>query len=94
MTSANSSEAGWVEVTHPLPDAMRILAECVHGSAQALQGASIAVTARGTLLLNQRAWLLCGPLLRALPDLQVARSGVDATMATRFLLGEANSPHR
>jgi hypothetical protein len=86
MDSTDVSDLTWIEVTHPIADAMRALAGCVQDQAQRLDGASIAVSEEGTLLLNRRAWELCGHLLNALPDLETTEAPLDETRPVRFLL--------
>lgn len=81
-----AERARWVEVTRPLADAMRALAACVKGSAPALDGASIAVTERGTLVLNERAWELCRARMNGVPGLKSTLVDLDQLGPLRFLL--------
>lgn len=80
------TETSWVEVTHPLPDAMNALAECVVEAAEELPGATIGISKEGTLLLNDRAWDLCGPALEELPNLRTTRTRGEDVQVLRFLL--------
>ncbi|HJT99359.1 MAG TPA: hypothetical protein VJ696_13665 [Rhodanobacteraceae bacterium] len=73
-------------MTHPLPDAFRALANCVEHEAMELPGAAIAISERGTLLLNQRAWSLCGSMLEALPNLEATEASLEDAKPVRFLL--------
>ena len=51
-----------------------------------LPGAAIAISERGTLLLNQRAWSLCGSMLEALPNLEATEASLEDAKPVRFLL--------
>jgi hypothetical protein len=84
--SAKRDDALWIEVRQPLPDALRLLASCVEAESQSLPGASIALSERGTLLLNQQAWELCRKLLSGLPDLKTKESTLENLKPIRFLL--------
>jgi hypothetical protein len=76
----------WVEVLGPIVDALNVLAREIHQTPDALTGASIAVTERGTLLLNQRAWILFASALKTLPTLITKHSSRDESKPIRFLL--------
>ena len=76
----------WVEVVGPIVDALNVLAREIHQTPEALAGASIAVTERGTLLLNQRAWILFASALKTLPSLVTKHSSRDESKPIRFLL--------
>ncbi len=75
-----------VEVVGPIVDALNVLARAIHETPEALTGASIAVTERGTLLLNQRAWILFAAALKTLPALVTRHSSRDESKPIRFLL--------
>lgn len=82
----------YVEVVGPIIDALNVLARAIHETPETLAGASIAVTERGTLLLNQRAWILFASALKTLPTLVTQHSSRDESKPIRFLLiasGEA-----
>jgi hypothetical protein len=78
LPAVASSECGsvdlWVEVLGPIVDVLNVLARAIHETRETLDGASIAVTERGTLLLNQRAWLI------------TQHSSREASKPIRFLL--------
>jgi len=76
----------WVEVIGPIVDALNVLARAIHETPDTLNGASIAVTERGTLLLNQRAWILFASALKTLPSLTTQHSSREASKPIRFLL--------
>ncbi|HEY4137227.1 MAG TPA: hypothetical protein VGN65_02135 [Casimicrobiaceae bacterium] len=76
----------WVEVVGPIVDALNVLARAIHETPDTLTGASIAVTGRGTLLLNQRAWILFAAALKTLPALVTKHSSRDESKPIRFLL--------
>jgi len=80
-----SSDA-WIEVTGPVADVLGTLARAIQSSPAALSGASIAVTERETLLLNERAWTLFAEALVALPDLATRASAPERSKPIRFLL--------
>jgi hypothetical protein len=80
----------WVEVVGPIVDALNVLAREIHQTPDALTGASIAVTERGTLLLNQRAWILFAAALKTLPTLVTKHSSRDESKPIRFLLVASN----
>lgn len=88
--AAASSEPGsadlWVEVVGPIVDALNVLARAIHETRDTLDGASIAVTERGTLLLNQRAWILFATALKTLPALITKHNSREASKPIRFLL--------
>ena len=94
LDSAPSAEASgeicpvdlWVEIVGPIVDALNVLARAIHETPDALTGASIAVTERGTLLLNQRAWILFATPLKTLPSLVTKHSSRDESKPIRFLL--------
>jgi hypothetical protein len=75
----------WVEVVAPVVDALNVLARAIHET-PTLTGASIAVTERGTLLLNQRAWILFGTPLKTLPTLVTQHGSREESKPIRFLL--------
>jgi hypothetical protein len=81
----------WVEVVGPIVDALNVLAREIHQTPDTLRGASIAVTERGTLLLNQRAWILFASALKTLPTLVTKHSSRDESKPIRFLLVGAAS---
>ena len=81
----------WVEVVGPIVDVLNVLAREIHQTPDTLMGASIAVTERGTLLLNQRAWILFAPALKTLPTLITKHSSRDESKPIRFLLVGAAS---
>ena len=76
----------WVEVIGPIVDALNVLARAIHETPDSLSGASIAVTERGTLLLNQRAWILFAAALKTLQALTTKHSSREASKPIRFLL--------
>lgn len=76
----------WVEVVGPIVDALNVLARAIQETPDTLAGASIAVTERGTLLLNQRAWILFATPLKTLPALVTKHSSRDESKPIRFLL--------
>ena len=76
----------WVEVVGPIVDVLNVLARAIHETPATLSGASIAVTERGTLLLNQRAWIVFAAPLKTLPALVTKHSTRDETKPIRFLL--------
>ena len=76
----------WVEVVAPIVDALNVLARAIHETPGTLGGASIAVTERGTILLNQRAWILFAAALKTLPALVTKHSSRDESRPIRFLL--------
>ena len=76
----------WVEVVGPIVDALNVLARAIHETRASLAGASIAVTERGTLLLNQRAWIVFASALKTLPTLVTKHSSRDESKPIRFLL--------
>jgi hypothetical protein len=76
----------WVEVVGPIVDVLNVLARAIHATPDPLAGASIAVTERGTLLLNQRAWILFGAALKTLPNLVTQHNSRDESKPIRFLL--------
>jgi len=76
----------WVEVIGPIVDALNVLAREIHQTPDTLVGASIAVTERGTLLLNQRAWIVFASALKTLPTLITKHSSRDESKPIRFLL--------
>lgn len=90
-----SSERGsvdlWVEVVGPIVDVLNVLARAIHETPETLLGASIAVTERGTLLLNQRAWILFAPPLKTLPSLVTKHSSRDESKPIRFLLAASDA---
>ena len=86
---ANDAGAAWMEITHPLADAMKALAGCVETSPEHLRGGSIALTARGTLLLNRHVWNLCRAHLEALSDLQARPVVREKADVVSFLLVES-----
>jgi hypothetical protein len=93
-----SSERGpvdlWVEVVGPIVDALNVLARAIHDARDTLDGASIAVTERGTLLLNQRAWILFASALKTLPALVTQHSSREASKPIRFLLVASEDSER
>ena len=93
-----SSECGsvdlWVEVVGPIVDALNVLARAIHETRDPLHGASIAVTERGTLLLNQRAWILFASALKTLPALVTQHSSREASKPIRFLLVASSDAER
>src|ERR1700759_4679523 len=80
------STGTWVEVTGPIADVLGVLAKAIQTSPGALAGASIAVTERETLLLNERAWTLFADALAALPNLATRASVPEQSRPIRFLL--------
>jgi hypothetical protein len=90
LPAVASSECGsvdlWVEVLGPIVDVLNVLARAIHETRETLDGASIAVTERGTLLLNQRAWILFAAALKTLPALITQHSSREASKPIRFLL--------
>jgi hypothetical protein len=88
--AARSSERAqvdlWVEVVGPIVDALNVLARAIQETPDTLNGASLAVTERGTLLLNQRAWILFASSLKTLPTLVTKHSSRDESKPIRFLL--------
>jgi hypothetical protein len=76
----------WVEVVGPIVEVLNVLARAIHETPDTLAGASIAVTERGTLLLNQRAWILFAAPLKTLPMLVTRHSSRDESKPIRFLL--------
>lgn len=89
-TPAREADLPWVEVTHPLADAMHALAQCIEHAPQGLSGACIAITRGGTLLLNRRAWELCRSALEGLPALQTTETRLENADTVRFLLAPTN----
>jgi hypothetical protein len=93
-----SSECGpidlWVEVVGPIVDALNVLAKAIERTPDTLLGASIAVTERGTLLLNQRAWILFAAALKTLPTLVTKHASRDDSKPIRFLLVASGSAER
>lgn len=76
----------WVEVVEPLADAMNQLASAIESAPGELGGVSIAVSEHGTLLMNQRAWLMFGESLKAIGRLRTRHTARDETKPMRFLL--------
>lgn len=76
----------WIEITGPIADVLGALARAIQQTPGALAGASIAVTERETLLLNERAWALFADALAALPDLSTRTSIPAPSKPIRFLL--------
>jgi len=76
----------WVEIVGPIVDALHVLAQAIQATHGSLSGASIAVTERGTILLNQRAWILFAAALKTLPALVTKHSSRDESRPIRFLL--------
>jgi hypothetical protein len=97
-TSANaanvSSECGTVdlcvEVVGPIVDTLNALARAIQHTPESLAGASIAVTERGTLLLNQRAWILFASALKVVPNLVTRHSSLAESKPIRFLLAASD----
>ncbi len=75
-----------VEVVGPIVDALNVLSKAIHHTPGSLAGASIAVTERGTLLLNQRAWILFAAALKTLPALVTQHALRTQSKPIRFLL--------
>jgi hypothetical protein len=66
---------------------MSILAAAIQQESRSLSGASVAVSERGTLLLNPQAWLLFAPSLKQIPDLALQHAGTEDTKKPlRFVL--------
>jgi len=94
LDSAPSAEASgevgpvdlWVEIVGPIVDALHVLAQAIQATHGSLSGASIAVTERGTILLNQRAWILFAPTLKTVPSLVTRHSSREESKPIRFLL--------
>ncbi len=86
IPSERSSVDLWVEVVGPIVEALNVLARAIQETPDTLAGASIAVTERGTLLLNQRAWILFAAPLKTLPMLVTKHSSRDESKPIRFLL--------
>lgn len=84
----------WVEVVGPIRDALNVLARAIQDTPDPLAGASIAVTERGTLLLNQRAWIMFAAALKTLPALVTQHSSRDESKPIRFLLMASDSAER
>jgi hypothetical protein len=80
------ADGQWVEVMEPLADAMNIVSTQLLQEPTSLAGVSIAVTERGTLMLNALAWALFAESLRALSGLRTKNATLDDVMAVRFLL--------
>jgi len=76
----------WVEVTEPLADAMNIVSTQLLHEPTSLAGVSVAVTERGTLMLNALAWALFAESLRALSGLRTKLATPDDAIPVRFLL--------
>ena len=76
----------WVEVVGPIVEALHVLAQAIQATHGSLAGASIAVTERGTILLNQRAWILLAPTLKTVPSLVTRHSSREESKPIRFLL--------
>lgn len=76
----------WVEVVDPLADAMNLLAGAIQATSGELTGVSIALTDVGTLVLNQRAWLMYGEALKTLYGLKTRHVTRDETKPVRSLL--------
>ena len=76
----------WIEITGPIADVLGALARAIQNAPGSLAGASIAVTERETLLLNERAWALFADALSALPDLATRTSVPSPSKPIRFLL--------
>lgn len=85
-----ASDAGaldlWVEIVGPIVEALHVLAQAIQATHGSLTGASIAVTERGTILLNQRAWILLAPTLKTVPSLVTRHSSREESKPIRFLL--------
>jgi hypothetical protein len=86
VPDASGSIDLWVEVVGPIVDALHVLARAIQETPDTLAGASIGVTERGTLLLNQRAWILFADALKTLPMLVTKHSSRDESRPVRFLL--------
>jgi hypothetical protein len=84
----------WVEIVGPIVDALHVLARAVQGTRDSLAGVSIGVTERGTLLLNQRAWILFAAALKTLPSLVTKHSSCEESKPIRFLLLAGGEPQR
>lgn len=93
-----SSECGsidlLVEVVGPIVAAMNVLAREIDSTSDTLSGASVAVTERGTLLLNQRAWIVFASALKTLPALATQHSSREESKPIRFLLLAGDHPER
>lgn len=76
----------WIEVTGPIADVLGALAKAIQHAPGTLDGASIAVTERETLLLNERAWALFAEALATLPDLATRAALPPPSKPIRFLL--------
>jgi hypothetical protein len=75
-----------VEVVGPIVETLNALARAIHETSESLAGASIAVTERGTLLLNQRAWILFASALKVVPRLVTRHASRAESKPIRFLL--------
>ncbi|MET0229437.1 MAG: hypothetical protein ABW186_00735 [Rhodanobacteraceae bacterium] len=80
------SSGAWIEVTGPIADVLAALAKAIQHAPGTLAGASIAVTERETLLLNERAWALFADVLSSLPDLATRPAVPKESRPIRFLL--------
>jgi hypothetical protein len=76
----------WIEVTGPIADVLGVLAKAIQHAPGTLAGATIAVTANETLLLNERAWALFADALAALPNLVTRPPAPKVSKPIRFLL--------
>jgi hypothetical protein len=84
----------WVEIVGPIVDALHVLARAIQATHGSLAGASIAVTERGTLLLNQRAWIMFAAALKTLPELITKHSSREESKPIRFLLVASGDSQR
>ncbi len=82
---AQSAE-DWIEITEQIAEAMRILANCIPSVPGSLEGASIAIGQSGSLVLNQKAWSLCGGRLNAIAGLKTRQLPIQELQIMRFLL--------
>ena len=91
LGNVDSSDS--VEIVSPIADAMKALAKAIQDTPGSLWGASIATSARGTLILNRAAWRLfeCD-LRRDIPDLVIVEPARDASQPLRFLLFATSPP--
>ena len=94
VSSACGTADLWVEVVGPIVDSLNVLARVIPESRGTLTGASIAVTERGTLLLNQRAWILFASPLKTVPALVTKHSTCEASKPIRFLLVASDERER
>jgi hypothetical protein len=64
----------WIEIVAPVESASAVIAQALQNLPIPLAGVSVAVSERGTILLNQCAWTVLYPILKALDGLQTRLS--------------------